>query len=96
MQAVRRRRDRDARALAVFALLCRSRSRWWAARSLFGARAGWIAALLAALNPFLTYYAQETRMYSLSALLGLLVATTFLHAFVRPRPPLPAGLRRSR
>ena len=40
---------------------------------LFGDRAAWIAALLAALNPFLTYYAQETRMYALVALLSMLV-----------------------
>lgn len=55
---------------------------YWAGRSLFGAKVAWAAAALAALNPFLTYYAQETRMYSASALLGLLVAATFLHAYV--------------
>lgn len=64
---------------------------WWAARSLFGERTGWVMALLAAINPFLTFYAQETRMYAISALLGLLVATTFLHAFARrDRRWLPA------
>ena len=64
---------------------------WWAGRSLFGTRTAWTAALLAALNPFLTYYAQETRMYAFSAVLGLLVAATFLHAFVRrDRRYLPA------
>ena len=63
----------------------------WAGRSLFGVRAGWIAAILAAISPFLTYYAQETRMYALLALLGLLVAATFLHLFVdRDRRFLPA------
>jgi len=55
---------------------------FWAARSLAGPRAGWIAAVLAACHPFLTYNAQETRMYALMALLGLLVAATFAHAFV--------------
>ena len=46
---------------------------WWAARGLFGADApAWLAALLAATNPFLTQYAQETRMYALVALLGML------------------------
>ena len=34
-------------------------------------RAGWCAAVVAALNPFLNFYAQETRMYSLVALLSL-------------------------
>jgi mannosyltransferase len=66
----------------LFSILCIPAA-LWAGRSLFGARAGWIAALLAALNPYLTYYAQETRMYSLQALLGLLVAACFVHAFTR-------------
>jgi mannosyltransferase len=54
-------------------------------RALFGARAGWLAAALAALNPYLTYYAQETRMYALVALLGLVVAATFALVFVQRR-----------
>lgn len=57
----------------------------WAARSLFDRRAGWIAAVLAALNPFLDIYAQETRMYALAALGGFLVAACFLQAFVYGR-----------
>ena len=56
---------------------------FWAGRSLFGARAGWLAAGLAAINPFLTYYSQETRMYALLALLALLVSATFLHVYAR-------------
>src|SRR6185503_3491191 len=39
-----------------------------AGRALFGPRAGWFAAGLFAMDPFLTYYAQETRMYALVAL----------------------------
>src|SRR5688500_17732413 len=66
----------------LFALLCVPVA-WWAGRSLYGARTGWIAALLAALNPYLTYYAQETRMYSLQALLSIVVAASFIHVFVR-------------
>lgn len=54
----------------------------WAGWSLFGRRAGWICAVLAALNPFLSYYANETRMYSLLVLLGLLTIATFVHVFV--------------
>jgi len=53
----------------------------WAAWSLFGRRAGWAAAALAAFNPFLTIYAQETRMYSLMAFLSILATAAFLHAF---------------
>jgi hypothetical protein len=62
----------------------------WAGWSLFGRRAGWVAATLAALNPFLTVYAQETRMYSLVILLSLVVTAAFLHAFAfRRRRYLP-------
>jgi mannosyltransferase len=58
---------------------------WLGARALFGDRAAWIAALLAAINPFLTYYAEETRMYSLAALLSLCVVSTFGVAFLKGR-----------
>ncbi|MBW3574396.1 MAG: glycosyltransferase family 39 protein [Actinobacteria bacterium] len=54
----------------------------WAGWSLFDRRTGWMCALVAALNPFIAFYANETRMYSLVTLLTLLVTTTFLHAFV--------------
>lgn len=60
------------------------------ARRLHGARAGWIAAGLFALNPFLTQYAQETRMYALVMLLGTLATGAFLLGFVhRRRRALP-------
>jgi mannosyltransferase len=52
---------------------------WWAAD---GRRAGVMAAGVVAVCPFLTYYAQEARMYTLVAVLSL-VATA---AFVRRRP----------
>jgi hypothetical protein len=58
---------------------------WLGARTLFGDRAAWIAALLAAINPFLTYYAEETRMYTLVALLSLVVVSTFVVAFLQRR-----------
>jgi mannosyltransferase len=54
---------------------------WWAARGLFGTTAGWMGALLAATNPFLTQFAQETRMYALVMLLGLLATGAFLRAY---------------
>jgi len=57
----------------------------WAGWSLFGRRAGLICAALAAFNPFLTYYGQETRMYSLLAVLSLAVSALFLHVFVYHR-----------
>jgi mannosyltransferase len=55
----------------------------WAGRSLWGPKTGWFAAALAALNPYWTYYAQETRMYSLQAVLSVIVTAAFIHAFVR-------------
>jgi mannosyltransferase len=58
---------------------------WAFGRSLFGARAGWIAALLFALNPFLNTYAQETRMYALVVLLGLVSVACFVGAFALGR-----------
>ena len=67
----------------------------WAGWSLFGRRAGWAAAALAAFNPYLTIYAQETRMYAFLSFLSILTAAAFLHAFAfRRRGYLPvfAGL----
>jgi mannosyltransferase len=57
----------------------------WAGWSLFGRRAGLYMAVLCAISTFLTAYAQETRMYELMALLGLLETTAFIHAFVHRR-----------
>ena len=51
----------------------------WAGWTLFGRRAGLIAAVLFAFNAWLTNYAQETRMYELMALLGI-VATVSLQS----------------
>ncbi len=58
---------------------------YWGGAGLFGRRAGIYAAVLAAGLPFLTQYAQETRMYSLLVLLSLLVAIGFVQGFVRRR-----------
>jgi len=57
----------------------------WAGWSLFGKRAGMMAAVLFAFSAFITQYSQETRMYSLMALLGLLATAGFLHGFVYRR-----------
>jgi hypothetical protein len=54
----------------------------WAGWSLFGRRVGIVAAILFAFNGWLTYYGQETRMYELMALLGIIATTAFVHAFV--------------
>lgn len=57
----------------------------WAGWSLWGKRAGYIGAAICALNPFLTSYGEEARMYSLMALLALLATACFLHGFVYRR-----------
>ncbi len=53
---------------------------WWAGRDAFGPQAGRLAAAAVAVLPFMTRYAQETRMYALVALLSLVVAATALRA----------------
>ena len=58
---------------------------WWAGFALFDRRAGALAAAGAAGSPFLTYYAQEARMYSLVVVLSLLVCASFVLAFLHGR-----------
>jgi mannosyltransferase len=67
---------------------------WWGGKLLFGRRTAWIAALLAAVNPFMTQYAQEGRMYSLLTLLGLISLICWLHAFTSDAPA-GGGVRRA-
>jgi mannosyltransferase len=55
---------------------------WWVGRSLFGRRVGWFTVALAAVNPLLALYANETRMYTLMVLLATLATGAFLHVFV--------------
>jgi hypothetical protein len=70
-------------ALSLVAALATVPAALWAGRALFGARAGWAGAAVAATLPILTVFAQETRMYALLALLSLLLSATFVLAFVR-------------
>ncbi len=65
----------------IFAVLCIPVGTW-VAWNLFGRWAAVIALVLFALNPFLTAYSQETRMYSLMALLGLLATFGFIKGFI--------------
>jgi hypothetical protein len=58
---------------------------WWAGCAVFDRRAGALAAAAAASCPFLTYYAQEARMYSLVAVLSLLASASFALAFLHGR-----------
>jgi mannosyltransferase len=77
------RSEESVHGLSVlFATLCVPVA-FWAGWTLFGRRTAWIAALLAAVNPFITQYAQEGRMYSLVTLLGMISMTCWLLAFTR-------------
>ncbi len=74
----------------VFALLTIPAA-YWAGKSLFDRRTGLICAVLAGGAPYITSYAQETRMYALVTLLSVIVAASFVHVFVcRRRGYLPA------
>jgi hypothetical protein len=78
--------ERATHALsAVFAVLSVPAG-YWAART-FGRNAALVCALIMALNPYVTQYAVETRMYSLVLLLTLLTTGAFLRAFVQERRP---------
>jgi hypothetical protein len=58
---------------------------YWGARKILNRRAAGFAALLFATNAFLTGYSQETRMYALMVLLGLLATIGFVAGFVYRR-----------
>jgi hypothetical protein len=79
--AIAGRSEESVHGLSVlFAALCVPVA-FWAGWTLFGRRTAWIAALLTAVNPFITQYAQEGRMYALVTLLGLVSVTCWLQAF---------------
>ena len=73
------------RALSLVFALAAVPASFWAGSALFDRRVGALAAAGAAGAPFLTYYAQETRMYSLVVLLSILASASFALAFVRGR-----------
>ena len=71
--------ERATHALSlIFALACIPLA-YWVGRSIFGPLSGWICAGLAAVDPYLTYYGQETRMYSLVAMLSFVAAGAYVH-----------------
>jgi mannosyltransferase len=74
-----------AHAMSVLAGLLTIPVGAWVGWSLWGRRAGFLAAALFAFNGFLTQYAEEARPYELMGLLGLLAAGTFVHAFIYRR-----------
>src|SRR3954469_2645236 len=80
------------RSLSLLFALAAVPVAWWAGSAVFDRRAGLYAAAGAAGCPFLTYYAQETRMYSLVVVLSLLASAAFVLAFVRGRRGHLVGL----
>jgi mannosyltransferase len=77
--------EAETRVLPLLFALVAVPVSWWAGTAAFGRRAGALAAAGAAGCPFLTYYAQETRMYSLVAVLSVLACASFVLAFVHGR-----------
>ncbi len=76
------RTETATHALSLLASLTAIPAGLWVGWSLFGRRAGVILASLCAFNWFFTAYGQETRMYALMGLFGLLATACYLHAFV--------------
>jgi mannosyltransferase len=77
--------ERAAHSLSlVFGLACIPLA-YAAATAIFDRRTGLICATLAAFDPFLTYYAQETRMYEVEAFLSFLVAYAYVQGVLRGR-----------
>jgi hypothetical protein len=74
--------EAGVRALSLLFALLAVPVAWWAAGKAFRSpKAAWIAAVLAALNPFLSQYAQEARMYSLVGLLIFPATACFVRAY---------------
>jgi len=75
--------ERSTHALSLlFALACIPGA-YAAGRSVFDRRTGVVAALLAAADPYLTYYGQETRMYSMEAFLSLVMVVAYVKGILR-------------
>jgi hypothetical protein len=74
------------RTLSLLAALLTIPAALWAGTVVAGRRAGWLAAVLAAFNPFLTIYGQEARMYALVALLSVLACGSFVRGIVEGAP----------
>jgi hypothetical protein len=70
----------------VFGLACIPLA-FFAGRAVFGRMTGLVAAVIAALDPFLTYYAQETRMYELEAFLSIVVVWSYVEGILRAKRP---------
>jgi mannosyltransferase len=54
-----------------------------AGRSIYDRRTGFVCALLVAVTPYLTYYAQETRMYAFESFLSLVAVLAYVNGVLR-------------
>ena len=79
--------ERSTHTLSLLFALAAVPVAFWGAGLVFGRRAAWIAAVLTVFNPFLSQYAQETRMYSLVVLLSMLATSLFLRAYTGDERP---------
>ena len=82
------------RALSLVFALIAVPVAYWAGNAIFDRRTGVLAAVGVAACPFLNYYAQETRMYSLVVVLSLLASASFVLAFLHGRRGHLVGARR--
>ncbi|GAC1517361.1 MAG: hypothetical protein NVS1B12_02360 [Acidimicrobiales bacterium] len=74
-------------ALALLTSLAVIPVAYWSGRTLFGRRPAWCAAALAATNPFLNWFATETRMYPLVCCLAIVAVTFAVRAAERRSAP---------
>jgi hypothetical protein len=79
--------ERDTHTLSLLFALAAVPVAFWGAGLTFGRRGAWFAAVLTALVPYLSQYAQETRMYSLVVLLSMLSTSLFLRAYTGDERP---------
>ena len=79
--------ERDTHVLSVILATATIPVAFFGVDAVFGRRAAWMAGVLVALNPYLTTYGQETRMYTLVVLLGMAATVLFLRAYARDDPP---------
>jgi hypothetical protein len=62
---------------------------YWLGKELYDERTAWLAAAIAAINPFQIYYAQEARMYLLLAMVSALT----VYATIKSQVPNPQSQR---
>jgi mannosyltransferase len=63
----------------------------WIGQALVGRRAGWLAALLVAVSPYMVWYSQEAKMYALVGALTLLALACQLRVLAGGRAGWAAG-----